>query len=206
METKFRPITHIISNNTIRPLSIFEHIPDPPPPVPVFDEVTIGTQTWMAADLAIDDGQGGIYTANLSDVNGYDLGTVYYYTHTAALRVADSINGWHLPTNSEWQTLFQYITNTYGESDPASLRSTYAWTSNNGTNRFGFNILPVGNYMYGTSMESIGSRTCYWAYDDGSWSGRYICMRFSEWAGDFINVYGNESDDFQFTVRLVKDN
>jgi len=203
METKFRPITHIISNNTIRPLSIFENIPDPPGPV--FDEVTIGTQTWMAADLAIDDGQGGIYTANLSDVNGYDLGTVYYYTHTAALRVADSINGWHLPTYSEWQTLFQYINNTYSESDPSSLRSTYAWNSNNGTNRFGFNILPVGNYMYGTSMESIGSRTCYWAYDADSSPGRYKCMRFSEWTSDFTDVYSDESDDFQFTVRLIKD-
>lgn len=32
MSTKFRPITHIISNNSIRPISIFENISDPPIP------------------------------------------------------------------------------------------------------------------------------------------------------------------------------
>lgn len=29
--------------------------PAPTPPGPTFDEVTIGTQTWMASNLAIDD-------------------------------------------------------------------------------------------------------------------------------------------------------
>lgn len=189
----------------IRPLTIIRNIPVPPGPI--FDEVTIGTQTWMAADLAIDDGQGGIYTSNLSNVNGYDLGTVYYYSHAAAVRVANSINGWHLPTLSEWQTLFQYINDYLHESNPSTLRSTYAWNYGlNGTDRVGFNILPVGNYMYGQSMESIGARACYWAYDNyESTQDRFNCMRFSLWFNVFSNVIGNESDNFQFTIRLVKD-
>lgn len=33
---------------------------------PVLDEVTIGTQTWMSKNLAIDDGQGGISTRTVN--------------------------------------------------------------------------------------------------------------------------------------------
>ncbi len=48
--------------------------PDPPtPPGPTFDEVTIGNQTWMAKNLAIDDGQGGIYTHTMNYGQGEDV-------------------------------------------------------------------------------------------------------------------------------------
>lgn len=56
--------------------------------------VTIGNQVWMAENLSIDDGKGGIY--HNPDNNET------YYTWDAAMRIASAIPGWHLPTTLEW--------------------------------------------------------------------------------------------------------
>lgn len=56
--------------------------------------VTIGNQVWMAENLAVDDGGEGI-TYNEDNCE-------YYYTWEAAMRVAKSIPGWHLPSAIEW--------------------------------------------------------------------------------------------------------
>ena len=49
-------------------------------PQPTFDEVTIGTQTWTAFNLAIDDGGTGIYHEDNVTANGVNMGNQYYYT------------------------------------------------------------------------------------------------------------------------------
>ncbi|MBO4689880.1 MAG: hypothetical protein J5621_03300, partial [Paludibacteraceae bacterium] len=58
------------------------------------ETVTIGNHEWMQENLAIDDGGEGIY---YNEKNGQ-----YYYTWDAAMRVAKSIPGWHLPSAEEW--------------------------------------------------------------------------------------------------------
>jgi len=52
-----------------------------------YKTIKIGNQTWMAENLAYDDGKGGI---TVEDGN-------YYYTWDAAMRIAESIKGWKLP-------------------------------------------------------------------------------------------------------------
>ena len=56
--------------------------------------VTIGNRVWMQENLAIDDGGDGIYYNKANNQ--------YYYTWDAAMRVAKSIPGWHLPSAEEW--------------------------------------------------------------------------------------------------------
>lgn len=41
-------------------------------PTPVFEEITIGTQTRMAKNLAINDGGEGIYTYNVGTLNNVE--------------------------------------------------------------------------------------------------------------------------------------
>ena len=126
---------------------------------PTFDEVTIGTQTWMSKNLAIDDGGEGISTVTVN----YGHGDVveYHYTWDAAVRVAASVTGWHLPTKEEFDALVSYV----GSNSATKLKSTYGWSNNyNGTDQFGFTALPAGNgssYVYFWSSTTYSSSEAY---------------------------------------------
>lgn len=169
-------------------------------PTPVVDEVQIGNQIWKTSNLAIDDGQGGIYT----DTVNYGQGDVveYFYTHDAAVRVAATVPGWHLPTNDEWTTL----DNAVGGRSTAglNLKSTYGWSSGNGTDSFGFAAFPAGYFTLVNGQlrhDYLGSIAYFWSAD--KWSS------YSYW--DYYLTSSNQSNhgfaynDDCMTVRLVKD-
>lgn len=113
-----------------------------PPPV-INDYVTIGSQVWMSKNLEYDDNQGGIYTANIQMADGVTADS-YFYTHDAAIRVANTIAGWHLPTSAEFQTLINYA----GSNSSAAgnnLKSRSGWYGGkNGYDTYGFNAFPEG--------------------------------------------------------------
>lgn len=166
----------------------------PEPPGPSFDEVTIGTQTWMSKNLAIDDGGEGIVIKENVTANGVNFGTVYYYTKAAALRVASSIDGWHLPGTWDYVNLINYI----GTNAASKLCSTSGWNNTNGTDDYGFTALPTGrihiNYL--NEFNSLGSR-CYLGADGNSqYSAYYIEPGDSDYGGN---------DYFIHPVRLIKD-
>lgn len=173
----------------------------PTPPGPSFDEVTIGNQTWMAKNLAIDDGGTGIYVVDDVSANGVDFGTQYYYSWTAAKRLADSIDGWHLPSENEYQTLINYVggDNIAGKK----LKSTTGWYGGyNGTDDYGLCVLPVG-YYGGSSLYYAGSETRLWTssqldrYEYGS-----VWFRWNHNDATFFSTSG---DGYSCSVRLVKD-
>lgn len=176
------------------------------PPGPTFDYVTIGSQIWMSKNLAIDDGQGGIYTQTVN----YGQGDVveYYYIWDAAVRVAASISGWHLPSQTEWNTL----TTTAGGNSNAGkkLKATYGWKYSyaKGTDDFGFTALPA-SYWYNDSgtewkynSSAVGEGTTFWTSNSSSSSvayDRYIVTNAS--------IYSDSSNKTRraYSVRLVKD-
>lgn len=164
------------------------------------DEVTIGTQTWKIKNLDIDDGQGGIYTHAVN----YGQGSVteYYYTWAAAVRVANSISGWHLPSYSEWDSLASAV----GGSSTAGtkLKSTYGWYNNgNGTDDYGFTALPAGR---GTTspktFSNAGTDAYFWTATERSNSDAYF---YNIQTG--TNLYYNTASktSYVFSVRLIKD-
>ena len=166
-------------------------------PSPVLEEVTIGNQIWLAKNLAIDDGQGGIYTQTVNYGQG-DV-VVYYYTWNAAVRVAASIQGWHLPTVAEWDTL----ANTIG-SDIAGtkLKSTYGWNNDgNGTDDYGFAVFPAG-YWYSSEYYSFGTLSYFWTATTRSSSLAYG-RRFSDSSSSCTQFSGYKTGNY--SVRLVKD-
>ena len=174
--------------------------PEPPGPS---DEVTIGTQTWKTSNLAIDDGQGGITVVNNVTVNGVNFGTQYYYTWDAAVRVSNSITGWHLPSQAECNTLQTYA----GGSSVAGgkLKSTNGWNYDaNGTDDYGFNGIPVGYIDISSSSvpdEFFGSRSAFWTSTKYSSTKSYRYY-FSTGTSMYINNFANTS---LFSVRLIKD-
>lgn len=120
---------------------------------PVDDEITIGTQTWKTQDLSGTDGGTGI-----SVVDGK-----YYYTLTGAQRMVPE--GWHIPTQTEYETLLSYI----GTNACQKLKTTTGWLdkepgdgggTGNGTDEYGFHGAPVGYNSNGT-VYGIGEYVMY---------------------------------------------
>lgn len=154
--------------------------PDPMAPV------QIGTQIWSSKNLAIDDGGEGIYTVERTygDITVLE----HYYTLAAARRVASSIEGWHLPTTTEWETLIAF---TGAQSNGKVLKSTIGWTNPSyaGTDNYGFCAYPAGQRWYGYG-ELVQFR-----------STPYDCAQ-SNSGGWYLS---STQDDVPIPVRLIKD-
>lgn len=174
-------------------LSVLETPPEPS------DEVQIGNQIWKTKNLAIDDGQGGIYTRTVNYGQG-DV-TEYYYTWDAAARVAASISGWHLPTLSELQTL---ISNAGGSSIAGKqTKSTYGWYNDgNGDNLYGLTIFPAG-YWYNDAFFDEYKRAIFWTSTKRTSTRPYA---YNATYGSNSLSYDSYSDITQgLSVRLIKD-
>lgn len=161
--------------------------------------VTIGSQKWMAKNIAIDDGGEGITTRTVN----YGQGDVveYYYTWDAAVRVAASVPGFHLPTNDEWDTLAYTVGGRY-QAGP-KLRSTYGWhNSSNGTDNYKFTGLPAGFWNY-TSFNAFDEVAYFWTATENGSTEAYsnILMYDSTW----LNTHAAEKERFSYSVRLIKD-
>lgn len=172
--------------------------PTPPtPPGPIFDEVTIGTQTWTSKNLDIDDGGEGIIINENVTANGVNFGNQYYYTWDAANRIVNSISGWHLPSQSEWGRLKKYLNN-----DTTTVKSTSGWNNNNnGTNTTGLNILPLG--LVETSTNSnLGKNAHFWTTNTYNSTSSYQYMLY---ASPSIFNTGVLSNSYYLSVRLIKD-
>lgn len=183
----------------IRPLVYLEHREDPPPAP--FQTVQIGNQIWMAENLQINDGLGGI-----KDHYSSEFGTQYYYKQSAAVRIASAISetypGWRLPSKSDFTTLSNYI----GSSDASyKLKSTWGWYSGyEGNDQYGFTALPVGNYnSTGTTLQRLKTGTGWWCSDISS-GVRYNLIMIEQSNSSLNFTDETDSLGFLFSVRLVR--
>jgi uncharacterized protein (TIGR02145 family) len=152
------------------------------------DEVTIGDQVWKIHNLAINDNGGGI-----TIVNGE-----YYYTQDAAIRVAATVTGWHLPSTEEFDTL---ITNAGGFNGLAAAES---WTYGGGDNSSGFGALAKGSivaFVDPNNPRSVGIHATYWSSNT---SNKYSMELYhtSDSAGS-VDVMRHGASSA--SVRLIKD-
>jgi len=170
--------------------------------------VTIGSQTWMAQNLAVnaDSGQSRCYQDDFKKC--MDWGALY--TWSAAQKVCPP--GWHLPDTNEWNELIQYV----GEDSAGiRLRTTYGWpTGNEGTDLFGFAMYPAGFHYYSPTPHDTFDllSTRYWAVgvlSIGSNSGNSY---YSYAAGPALKqpqmvLAGADTTatQNQFSVRCLKD-
>ena len=191
-----------------------------------YKTVKIGKQTWMAQNLNYKTANSYCY----NDASSYCAKYGRLYTWDAAVgKTEDACGyghacslpsgniqgacpaGWHLPTESEWETLFTAVG---GQSTAGKvLKSTSGWnssgdgTSGNGTDAFSFSALPVGSWTpytenYDGGYDEEGYTTFFWSpteYDSDY--AYYMSLNYLDDVAylDFmLKNYGN-------SVRCLKD-
>ncbi|MFB6342481.1 FISUMP domain-containing protein [Saccharicrinis sp. FJH62] len=138
-------------------------------------------QKWLALE---DNNTDKAYTYNLHFESYPQIKDLHgaYYTFAAATN-GENLNksaqgvcpdGWHLPSENEWQELFSFIQNN-GNSPSLSIKAASGWKDINGNDTYGFFALPTGGYNY--------------SGNDGLWwnSGE---NEFNEKYGKSITIYG----------------
>ncbi|MDD4971752.1 MAG: FISUMP domain-containing protein [Paludibacter sp.] len=186
----------------------------------IYHTITIGTQTWMVENLKttkyndgtpiplITDGYQwtGLSTPGYcwinNDSNNKNLyGGLYNFFAVNTNKLAPV--GWHVPTESDWNTLTTY----FGGPSIAGLSlketGTVHWYSPNtgATNSSGFTALP-GGYRTITDGNYInfGTRAIYWGSTELNGSaGRYVIENNST-----ITDFSYTTKTFGFSIRCIK--
>jgi len=184
-----------------------------------YKTVKIGDQIWMAENLNYEIDSSFCYNDSAEYCDKYGR----LYTWAAAVGKPESEcgygkicslplgniqgvcpSGWHMPSKAEWDTLFNAVGGqlTAGKM----LKSTSDWIQDgNGTDEFGFSVLPSGyvakggSYSYAKYYANLLSSTEFEEHDG---AGAYVATMSYKY--DYVNLdYANKS--YGFSVRCVKD-
>ncbi len=147
-----------------------------------YNWVQIGTQVWMAENLAYKVDTGGCWAYDDTEANVATYGYLYNYWTAEAVVPA----GWHLPTDQEWNTLTSYLSaNGYsiegtsnGVGIAKALASKTEWVSSDEKgavgntdyeelrNKTGFSAYPAGqsdDYNGDITYLGLGASTVWWS-------------------------------------------
>jgi uncharacterized protein (TIGR02145 family) len=185
----------------------------------LYTTVTIGTQVWMKENLKTTKFNDGIAIPLVTGLEWRYLttpGYCWYNNNEAgfkniygALYNWYTVNtgklcplGWHVPSDSEWSTLTNFIGEAGGKLKEAG---TAHWPSPNtgATNETGFTALPGGVRYYGGSYEGAGNTGYWWSSTGYNTMGIYRAMNY------FSDVVGSGNDmykEYGFSVRCIKNN
>jgi len=166
----------------------------------VYKTVQIGDQVWMAENLKFSSVDSrAVYSKStmLSDVFGK------LYCWEMALEVCP--DGWHLPSDEEWETLADHL----GGEDVAGSKmkeiSKY-WNSLNeeASNESGFSALPGGllEDPEDTSYPYMGEMGFFWSNGEKSRSAAWF--RYVKYDGNLLKA-GNGDKKNGMSVRCLKD-
>ena len=189
----------------------------------VYETIIIGDQEWTVTNLKVTKYRDGtaiptghsnsawaglstgayaVYDNNESNADTYG----YLYNWYAAV---DSRNiapeGWHVPTDDEWQILVDYLGGESVAGGKMKETGTEHWNSPNegATNESGFTALPGGcRYYYDGNYYVMGNYCSFWSSTEGNSSDAWSrTLNFS--GSDVYRSYGNKH--YGFSVRVVRD-
>lgn len=121
---------------------------------------------------------------------------------SATLVLGICTSGWHLPSQTEWNTLFTAVGGSFLTAGLV-LKSLTGWSSNgNGTDAFGFSALPAGRRNDDGSFRSDGINVNFWsASEDSSYYAYNMTLRYN-----YEVAYLNFNDkNYGFSVRCLRD-
>lgn len=164
----------------------------------VYKTVTIGTQTWMAENLAYKSESGCWIYGNKKNF----LAT-YGYLYNWETAKTSCPKGWHLPGDDEWTMLTNlYGGGLYGGKLKESGTSHWKETSDNVTNESGFTALPGGYRMSDGSCGLLTDTGYWWSATEDSPG------KISFWSVNcFQNIFKSHlsSGEYGYSVRCVRD-
>jgi uncharacterized protein (TIGR02145 family) len=203
----------------------------------VYKTVQIGNWTWMAQNLNFDPGPGGsgdstyewswcydndpkkcdvggrLYTwaaamdsISFDDGNGHTCGYVKLCVLTPYVQ-GICPEGWLLPTRADWKRLLAFV---YRQSsaEGKALKSQTGWyDGGNGTNEFGFSVIPVGFYRH-TGFTIEGFTAHFWSNmhdgfgdNDDPFDAYVVGLGYDD---DYVEVERADKN-LGFSVRCLKD-
>jgi len=190
----------------------------------VYDVVEIGTQTWMVQNLKVTKYRNGDAIQNISDNNEWMNSTTGAYCNQNNWSensdtygrlynwfvVNDSRNvcpdGWHIPTDTEWNTLIDYLGGEEIAGGKLKEVGTMHWSSPNtgATNETGFTALPAGARDYADGSFVAFGTSGYW------WSSTEYSSEEALYQGVYSSttmIGGDVHFDKNtgFSIRCIKD-
>jgi len=190
-----------------------------------YQTVTIGNQTWMAENLKTTKYNDGtlipLIIENTAWINlttpgycWYDNDSVSYSESYGALYNWYTVNteklcpnGWHVPTNSEWNILMDYLGGRDFAGGKMKEAGTLHWNEPNtgATNESGFNGRPGGvrNHEDG-NFHSIRVTAYWWTSTAGEGGFPYSYNKYLQNVSSSLstNTYNNEKG---YSVRCMQD-
>ncbi len=136
-------------------------------------------QVWMAENLNYKMDNSYCYDDDPANCEKYGR----LYTWETAKEACPP--GWHLPTRGEFETL---IANVGGKDVPGKmLKSTTGWEdddgrSGNGTDAYGFNVLPAGAHdSHGSAYPNAGEGARFWSASEGQeFGGQHLYLNYGD--------------------------
>lgn len=128
--------------------------------------------------------------------------SVLYNIYAVRQIIANPPSGWHIPTQTEWESLATYVGYT-----ASKIKSTSGWRTDtgygNGTDDYGFDGKPLGMRSSGSNMGA-SSEACWWT------STEVTSSKFAEvdliYYSDAIRILTTMADGTgAYSIRLIKD-
>ena len=203
----------------------------------VYNTVLIGNQCWMRENLRTTRTPGGTEIPvgtnstynSLTSLRYYPNGdpslvNQYGYLYNRYCATQNGIsnnspsgvqgvcpNNWHLPSNTEWETLVTYVSNqyTYAAVALASQKDWQSYTGNNtpgknpsNNNSTGFSALPAG--IYANHGDAYLQRSCFWTTTKNA-SGYYLQCFIIYSNSNVTTGSAHYSVHWGMSVRCIKD-
>lgn len=158
-----------------------------------YSTVSIGAQEWMAENLNYNVAGSLCFVYLEENCNSY--GRLYGWPLDGVCP-----DGWHVPAETEWKTLFAYV----GDNSGTMLKSTGGWKAGmSGSDDYGFSAMPAGAASY-VDMETYRELNNDAKIDvkikPTAYQNTDRCNEYNGWlnCGDFfVEIVNNESSAFK---------
>jgi uncharacterized protein (TIGR02145 family) len=192
--------------------------------------VTIGSQIWSTKNLDVATYRNGDVIPQVTDATAwanlttgawcwYDNDSASYGASYGRLYNWYAVNdprglapqGWHVPTNSEWDKMTKYLDPTVdtttigwvGTNIGTQLKNTTGWiSSGNGNNSSGLACLPGGYRNYVGTFTSVVNYGIWWTASEYVTTSAWY--RFLYYSSNLVDRYSG-SKAGGFSVRVVRD-